>query len=133
MPFTPYHFGPGLLGKGLFSRWYSWTAFVASNVIIDLEPAYWMARGQSPIHRGLHTWLGAAVVGVVTAGVMVGAVLQSSQRHVRKSWAVGRPPTSARPRDRSPTSVPSWRGPNSCELEASSQRRGISNTWRGPL
>ena len=34
MPFTPFHFGPGLLGKGLAPRSYSWSAFVAINVVI---------------------------------------------------------------------------------------------------
>jgi hypothetical protein len=71
VPFTPFHFGPGLLGKGLVARWYSWTAFVVSNVIIDCESLYYLARHEYPVHRQLHTFVGAALVGVATAGLLI--------------------------------------------------------------
>jgi len=71
VPFTPYHFGPGLLGKGLAARWYSWTAFVASNVVIDCESFYHLVRHDYPVHRQLHTFLGAALAGVATACVLL--------------------------------------------------------------
>ena len=72
VPFTPFHFGPGLLGKGLAARWYSWTAFVASNVVIDCESLYYLQRDEYPIHRKLHTFVGAAIVGIATACVLLG-------------------------------------------------------------
>ena len=74
MPVTPFHFGPGLLGKGLAPRRYSWSAFVASNVIIDCESFYYLVRHEYPVHRQLHTFLGAALVGVATALLVVGLV-----------------------------------------------------------
>jgi membrane-bound metal-dependent hydrolase YbcI (DUF457 family) len=73
MPVTPFHFGPGLLGKGLVPRWYSWSAFIASNVIIDCESLYYLARHEYPVHRRLHTFVGAALVGIATAAVLIGA------------------------------------------------------------
>lgn len=73
MPITPFHFGPGLLGKGFAARWYSWTAFVAANVGIDFESLYYLSRDEWPVHRQLHTFLGAGVMGIVTALLLIGA------------------------------------------------------------
>jgi len=49
MPFTPYHFGPGLFVKGLAARWFSWIAFVAVQVVIDCETLYYLERPEYPI------------------------------------------------------------------------------------
>jgi membrane-bound metal-dependent hydrolase YbcI (DUF457 family) len=67
MPFTPFHFGPGLLVKGLTPRLFSWSAFVVTQILIDCETLYFMLRHQYPIHRALHTFLGATLVGLATA------------------------------------------------------------------
>jgi Domain of unknown function (DUF4184) len=72
MPFTPYHFGPGLLIKGIAARWYSWTAFIAVQVVIDCETLYYLSRQEYPLHRKLHTFVGATVAGVATAAALVG-------------------------------------------------------------
>ena len=56
MPFTPLHFGPGLLLKAAAPRHVSFTAFVASQVLIDLESLYNILRGAWPVHRELHTF-----------------------------------------------------------------------------
>jgi hypothetical protein len=73
VPITPFHFGPGLFGKGLVAPWYSWSAFVAANVLIDFESLYYLSRDEWPVHRQLHTFVGAAVVGVATALLLLGA------------------------------------------------------------
>ncbi len=65
MPFTPYHFGPGLLFKSLFPRKSSFTAFVLSQVVIDCETLYWILQGAWPVHRSLHTFVGGAIAGVL--------------------------------------------------------------------
>lgn len=56
MPVTPFHFGIGLLGKGLAPTRVSLSAFVASQVVIDCESAYhlFIAR-EWPVHRWAHT------------------------------------------------------------------------------
>jgi membrane-bound metal-dependent hydrolase YbcI (DUF457 family) len=72
MPFTPYHFGPGLLVKGIAARWYSWTAFIAAQVVIDCETLYYLSRQEYPLHRKLHTLIGAAVAGLATAAALLG-------------------------------------------------------------
>jgi hypothetical protein len=69
MPITPLHFGPGLLLKATASNHFSWWAFAAANVLIDIEPAaYWILEGE-PHHQFLHTYLGATVAGVVAAAI----------------------------------------------------------------
>ena len=67
MPFTPLHAGPGLLLKGLCGKRLSLLSFLGSQVVIDLEPLYYMMTDQWPVHRMIHTLLGATVV----AGVVV--------------------------------------------------------------
>jgi hypothetical protein len=72
MPFTPFHFGPGLLVKGIAARWYSWTAFIAAQVVIDCETLYYLSRQEYPLHRRLHTFVGAAIAGLATAVALLG-------------------------------------------------------------
>jgi hypothetical protein len=72
MPFTPFHLGPGLLVKSVLPRWFSFSAFGVSQVVIDIESLYWLRRGEWPVHRVLHTFVSGALVGVAVAA---GAVL----------------------------------------------------------
>ena len=73
MPFTPYHFGPGLLLKAVFPLRVSALAYCATQVAIDLEPGYYMfIAPEAPVHRGLHTLLGAAFVGLAVGGAVAG-------------------------------------------------------------
>ena len=75
MPFTPFHFGPGLLLKGAAPRRLSFTSFALTQVAIDVETLYYILRDESHAHRALHTvWGGGAV------GLAVGLVV----------WAIGR-------------------------------------------
>ncbi len=67
MPFTPFHFGPGAAIKAVLPAHFSFAVFCYSQVVTDLEPAYFMLRGEYPIHRFLHTYPGAALVGVFCA------------------------------------------------------------------
>jgi hypothetical protein len=73
MPFTPYHFGPGLLVKGLAARWFSWVGFVAAQIVIDCETLYYLVRNEYPLHRRLHTFVGGTIAGAATAAIMIGA------------------------------------------------------------
>ncbi len=70
MPFTPFHFGPGLALKSVTGRWFSFTVFCLAQVLIDLEPGWYMLAGADPLHRFFHTYLGATLAGIVamTAG-----------------------------------------------------------------
>jgi len=73
MPFTPFHFGPGLLVKAALPKRLSFTSFALTQVAIDVETLYHLARAEWPVHRQCHSVLGGASVGlVVAAGVVVG-------------------------------------------------------------
>jgi membrane-bound metal-dependent hydrolase YbcI (DUF457 family) len=71
LPYTPYHFGPGLLLKSVAPRHVSVIGYAAANVAIDVESLYHVLRREWPIHRWAHTFLGAGAIGVVTGIVLV--------------------------------------------------------------
>ena len=60
MPVTPFHFGPGLALHGASRRIDFWS-FAAVNVIIDLESGWNMFQRSWPVHRFMHTFLGASL------------------------------------------------------------------------
>jgi hypothetical protein len=71
VPITPFHFGPGLLAKGIAPRRVSWSAFAVSNVVIDIESLYYLRQHAAHVHRQLHTFAGAALVGIATTLVLL--------------------------------------------------------------
>jgi membrane-bound metal-dependent hydrolase YbcI (DUF457 family) len=85
MPFTPFHFGPGLLLKLAAPRRISASAFVAAQVGVDVEPLWFMLSAEYPVHRALHT-----VVGGATIGLAVGLALWG----VARSRAAGLGPVA---------------------------------------
>ena len=72
MPFTPFHFGPGLLAKSLAPGRFSWSAFAAAQVLIDCETLYYILRREYPLHRELHTFVGATSAGLAAAVLLPG-------------------------------------------------------------
>jgi membrane-bound metal-dependent hydrolase YbcI (DUF457 family) len=44
----------------------SFLAFCAANILIDVEPLYYMIAGQFPLHRFFHTYIGATLVASAT-------------------------------------------------------------------
>lgn len=75
MPVTPFHGGVGLLAKGCGGQRFSFLAFCATQVALDLESGYYLLRDEWPFHRFLHTFAGAILVcgAVVVACRRVGA------------------------------------------------------------
>jgi hypothetical protein len=67
MPFTPYHFGPGIAMKAAGPAGFSFTIFCCSQFVIDLEPGYLLWTQQAPVHRFFHTFVGATLVGLFCA------------------------------------------------------------------
>jgi membrane-bound metal-dependent hydrolase YbcI (DUF457 family) len=65
MPFTPFHFGPGALVHSAAPQHLSFLAFCGANVLVDVEPLYYMLTDQYPIHRFFHTYVGATIAGLV--------------------------------------------------------------------
>lgn len=71
MPVTPLHLGVGLLGKGVLPRHVSLTAFAVSQVVIDVEVAYYMLVAHTwPIHRWAHTFLVGGVLGTAVGAAV---------------------------------------------------------------
>lgn len=73
MPFTPFHFGPGAALHALTPRQISFLAFCAANVLIDIEPGYYLLTGQYPLHRFCHTVIGAALIVAATLALFAAA------------------------------------------------------------
>jgi len=71
VPITPFHFGPGVLFAGAAPRRVSLIAFVAANCITDVESIYNVLTNHFPYHRFLHTFVGAAVVTVLTIALFL--------------------------------------------------------------
>ena len=87
MPVTPFHFGFGLLFKGAGPRHVSLSAFVASQVLLDLESGYHLWHGNWPVHRVMHTFPVATL-----AGLFAGACVALAGRWIRLG-----PETALRP------------------------------------
>ena len=64
MPFTPFHFGPGAALKAVGRARFSFTVFCYSQVVTDLESGFYILKGEYPVHRFFHTYLGATFVGL---------------------------------------------------------------------
>jgi hypothetical protein len=73
VPFTPFHFGPGLLLKAVAPGRVSFTAYAAAQVVIDVESGYYLLTQQSPVHRGLHTFALGGLAGALS-GALAGWV-----------------------------------------------------------
>ena len=75
MPLTPFHFGPGGAIHVLAPQRISFLAFCVSNVLTDCETLYFILSRQYPLHRFFHTYVGAAVMAVLTVQLFVAAKL----------------------------------------------------------
>ncbi|MBI4695240.1 MAG: hypothetical protein HY749_14575 [Gammaproteobacteria bacterium] len=71
MPFTPLHFGPGAALHSVAPARVSFLAFCAANILVDVEPLYYMLTEQYPIHRFFHTYVGVSIVIVLTVALFV--------------------------------------------------------------
>jgi len=70
MPFTPLHLGPGAAFKSLAPGYLSFTIFAFVQVVIDIEPLYYMLQSTWPVHRLFHTYLGVSIPVVI--GIAIG-------------------------------------------------------------
>lgn len=66
MPVTPLHFGPAIAGKAVSPKHFSILAFGLTQAIIDAEAGFYLVQGAWPVHRFLHSYLGATIVALVT-------------------------------------------------------------------
>ena len=71
MPITPFHFGPAAIVHAVAPRHVSFLAFCAANVLIDVEPLYYMLSHEFPLHRFFHTYVGATGIWLATTILML--------------------------------------------------------------
>lgn len=71
MPFTPFHFGPGILFGILLLRHLDLPALLVASVVVDLEPLIVITTGANyPLHGFFHTFLGGTLVAAVLSLAM---------------------------------------------------------------
>jgi len=80
MPYTPYHFGPGLfLGVVLFP-YIDFSTVMVASVILDIEPAtILMLQLPFQFHGFFHTYLGATIIACILS-----VVFYPLRRHLNK-------------------------------------------------
>jgi len=71
VPITPFHFGAGAVLHAAAPRQVSFLAFCAANCITDCETIYNVLSNRFPLHRFLHTFVGATLVALATVGLFV--------------------------------------------------------------
>ncbi|SFF51239.1 hypothetical protein SAMN05518865_10171 [Duganella sp. CF458] len=81
MPITPFHFGPGAALHTIAPKRVSFIAFCTANVLIDVEPLYYMRTEQFPLHRFFHTYLGATLIVLLTVVLFIAA--RAIANHIR--------------------------------------------------
>lgn len=85
MPLTPLHLGPAAVVKVILPGYFSFSVFAFVQVLIDLEPLYYMAIDADPLHRFMHTFAGstvAAALGVVLGRPLCVAALKWWNMHL---------------------------------------------------
>ena len=61
MPLTPFHFGPGIFIKSIFTKKFSLTVFIAMQILTDCEVLWNLFFGDERLHTFFHTYLGSSV------------------------------------------------------------------------
>ncbi len=67
MPITPFHLIAITPVKAIAPKHFSWSVFVLTNIIIDLEPITLFLVTMNPQHLVFHTILGATLIAVLCA------------------------------------------------------------------
>lgn len=72
MPFTPFHFGPGLFVGLLFYSFIDFPTFLVASIIVDVEPFLVLALNLDyPLHGFFHSLLGGTLVAIPLALLML--------------------------------------------------------------
>ena len=88
MPFTPFHFGPASLVKAVVPGYFSISAFMLVQVVIDIESLYNMIHDRYPVHSYLHSYVGSTIVALlvmVSCALFVSLVLANWNKYHGRS------------------------------------------------
>jgi membrane-bound metal-dependent hydrolase YbcI (DUF457 family) len=67
MPITPFHIIAAAPIKAIIPRYFSWSIFTLTNILIDLEPITYFIFTDIPSHKFFHTIFGATLLGLICA------------------------------------------------------------------
>ena len=67
MPITPFHIVAGFAVKSIFGRYFSWSVFTLTNIIIDTEVIYYILTIGEVSHKFFHTFFGSTIVATFCA------------------------------------------------------------------
>ena len=81
MPLTPFHFGPGALLHSFAPQRISFLALCAANIVVDVEPGYYLLCRDPPWHRFFHSFAGVSLV--VAATILLILLALRLARHWR--------------------------------------------------
>jgi len=72
MPFTPYHFGPGLLIGLIFLSLIDFPTILIASIIVDTEPFLVLIFNLDyPLHGFFHSFLGGTIVALILTVIMI--------------------------------------------------------------
>ncbi len=83
MPFTVFHFGPGILIGLLTLKYLDFPTFVAANLVVDWRAAL-VFFGVWPFGGPLHSWL-STYPGAVLSGAILSVAMIHIRPHLQKS------------------------------------------------
>lgn len=103
MPFTPYHFGPGLFLGVLLFPFIDFSTVIIASMFIDIEPIAVLMFGLPyPLHGFFHSYVGATILSCVLTGLiypfrkylnalvsLFGLHQESSLRHIFPASIIG--------------------------------------------
>ena len=67
MPFTPFHIVAGTSIKSVFPKYFSFSTFALTNVLIDCEALYYYFTTGVLSHKFFHTIFGVSIVAIICA------------------------------------------------------------------
>ena len=70
MPITPFHIVAGFAVKSIFGRYFSWSVFTLTNIIIDTEVIYYILTIGEASHKFFHTFFGSTIVAPICEKVL---------------------------------------------------------------
>ena len=67
MPFTPFRIVAGTSIKSVCPKYFSWSTFALTNVLIDCEPLYYFFTTGALSHKFFHTIIGGSIIAIICA------------------------------------------------------------------
>ena len=86
MPITPLHLAAGFPAQSWLKEKFSMKAFIATNILIDVEPAAVMYLGLNyPLHGAIHSLIGATIVAALV-GLLFSLIWKGLPKQVIAAW-----------------------------------------------